>query len=124
MTEENPFTDDLGDDEQVIYCWRDTSRACNVDCVAFDERSLGDERFNACILINIKRADSKSLSMIGTQLKRHTDLEEKSSQRFYTPSDEEVAEGLRRRQAEQKKQSEDYAQKVKELDREPPEVKP
>ena len=112
MTEENPFTDDLGDDEQVIYCWRDTSRACNVDCVAFDERSLGDERFNACILINVKRADSKSLSLIGTQLKRQND--------FY---DSDAAREVER--ANQKRlEAEAYAQKLKDLDKSPPEVKP
>lgn len=107
--EDNPFVDleevDGDSEEELIFCWKNSNRACSPDCVAFDERALDDDRFSSCIMINVKRADSKALATIGAQLKRQNEAYEQFAVK-----------------ASGKKASEEYAQKLKELDRDPPEV--
>jgi hypothetical protein len=116
MNDENPFVDEnaLEEDEQVICCWRNISRVCGPDCVAFDERSLNDGRFSACLLINNERTKSRALAAlatIGHELKRQND--------FYESDARKELEKANKKRVE----AEAYAQKLKDLDKPPPEVK-
>jgi hypothetical protein len=102
--------DEGGEEESEMYCWKDDTRSCGEDCVAFDVRSLDDSLWNPCLLLNLKRAKAKSLANIATELKRQND--------FYEKADEDML-----RRLEKRRESEAYAAKVKEMDAPPPEVK-
>jgi hypothetical protein len=59
--------DDEGEDQneeqvQVLGCWLEHIRICGPDCVAFDERSTSDPRFNPCMVLNVGRSVMVSLA--------------------------------------------------------------
>lgn len=104
--EDNPFVGE----EQEQFCWREPGRPCGVDCVAYDDRCETDPLWNPCLLLNLKRAKAKSLANISMELKRQND--------FYEKEGEE-----QRKRMEKRVQADAYAQKVREMDPGPPEIK-
>ena len=49
-------------DGPELGCWMNFSRICGEDCVAYDERSIADPRFNPCIMLNVGRSIMASLA--------------------------------------------------------------
>lgn len=47
-----------------LGCWMNLARICGPDCVAFDDRSWNDPRFNPCIALNVGRSIMVSLAGI------------------------------------------------------------
>jgi hypothetical protein len=117
----NPFEEEEHDeDELLMSCWRLESKVCGPDCVAYDERCRENPVFNPCLVLNLQRAQAKSLSNIAEEMKRQND--------FYESDAAQLAEreGQRRVEAEHraaKAEAEAYAAKVKEMDKPPPEIK-
>jgi len=75
MSVENPFLDRVVEveeaeegNETALFCWKDTTRGCGPDCVAFEERCQEDQRFSPCILLNVRRQEAKALSAIAVEL--------------------------------------------------------
>lgn len=128
MTEDAQFEDDLQDDpdvedvsETTMMCWKETTRVCGGDCVAFDERSMRDPRFSLCIVLNSERQQAVSLAGIKSQLQRQCDFAEKESAIII----QEAVDAKRLRVEYDKRcEAEARAQKIKDLDRPPPEVNP
>lgn len=122
--DDNPFIDEMEESEQM--CWRDGSRMCGQDCVAYDEKCEDDSRWLPCTLLNIKRAKAKSFSLLAQELRKLNDTMDQNS-RFVAPSEEDVKEALNRMRAEEsaqkRQEAEAYAQKIKEMDPGPPEIK-
>jgi hypothetical protein len=108
--EKNPFAAQAEEVDQ--YCWRDSSRVCNTECVSYDDRCEADPVWSPCILINIQRAQAKSHANIATELKRQNDLSESEAQRQIG----------REGQLQKKAEAEAYAKKVQEMDQPPPKV--
>ena len=125
MIEEDLFSGE-GEEEGVSVCWRDAARACGEDCTAFDDRFEEDPRFLPCLLLNIQRQQAKSFSRLAQELKNLNDTMDQNS-RFVAPSEEDVKEALNRMRAEEsaqkRQEAEAYAQKMKELTPDPPEIK-
>lgn len=59
--DENPFIENDQQETDITCCF-DGDRICGPDCIAFDGRFEGDDRFSACILINLGRQVAKSLA--------------------------------------------------------------
>lgn len=122
--EKNPFAAQAEEVDQ--YCWRDSSRVCNTECVSYDDRCESDPVWSPCILINIQRAQAKSHANIAAELKRQNDFYEGEGQRQIEREGqrrvEMEAELEKERQARKKAEAEAYAQKVKEMDQPPPKV--
>ena len=100
--EENPFIDPdvMAEDEELeeaLICWKDSSRVCGPDCVAYDPMSDSDMRFFSCVLINNDRALAKSVLRLSKALMADPTTQKK-----------EEAERLRRQ--------------LKEMDQPPPKV--
>lgn len=110
MNEENPFAGPAEELEQ--FCWRDAARHCSSECVAYDEKCEADPIWNPCILINIQRAQAKSFANIAAEMKRVNDKKD--------ASDEEIRNVLVA--AAKKRESEAYAEKVKDMDAPPPKI--
>ena len=108
--DQNPFEDE-GVVETEQSCWRDSSRLCGDECVAFDDKSLDDPRWNPCLLLNLQRAQAKSHANIAFELKRFNDVQHS----------DELWGALA--SAKKKAEAEAYAEKVKEMDPGPPEIK-
>ena len=142
--DQNPFEeDDVVEVEQ--FCWRDSSRLCSGECVAYDEKCEGDARWLPCVLLNTQRAQAKSFANIAAELKRHNDRESPTNiatelKRYNdrkSASDEGMRDALshiretqkepgffaRGRKFTSKEESDAYAQKLKEMDQPPPEIK-
>lgn len=126
MADENPFVQEE-DGSQDQYCWRDGSRMCQGECVAYDDRCQADPVWSPCILLNIQRAQAKSHANLAAELKRYNDIkqEEKDKIReaFSHIKPELVTEPGERRNFASKEEAEAYAQKLKEMDKPPPEIK-
>jgi hypothetical protein len=112
----NPFDGD-GVTETEQSCWKDSSRLCGDECVAFDEKSFEDPRWAPCLLLNIQRAQAKSHANIAAELKRQNDMQEAVIDQAVEASDEALSSAKKRAEAEA------YAKKVKEMDPGPPEIK-
>ncbi len=119
MSEEdqNPFDGDDVIEEEEQFCWRDSSRLCGKECVAYDEKCEGDSRWLPCILLNIQRAQAKSFANIATELKRYNDRKDTSDEEM---RDVLVGVNEMRRKREE---ADAYAEKLKEMDQPPPEIK-
>ena len=123
---ENPFVEDESSGSEMT-CWRDGARYCEDDCVAYEDKCADDPRFFPCVLLNIKRAKAKSFANIAQELKKLNETMDQNSG-FVAPSNEEVKEALKRMEArdesaQRRAEAEAYAQKVKEMDPGPPEIK-
>lgn len=111
MIDKNPFVEPVEEIDQ--YCWRDTGRPCSSECVAYDEKSQVNGLWSPCILLNLKRAQAKSYANIAAELKRYNDRKD--------AYDKELRSVLAH--TAKKTESQAYAEKVKEMDRPPPEIK-
>lgn len=79
MSDENPFVEEFVDEdedgtESLMSCWKDGSRACSEECVAYEDRIEQDPRYNPCMLINLKRGFNASVALIAKELKRLADF--------------------------------------------------
>jgi len=116
IEEANPFVeeDEEGGGDQM--CWRDSTRYCGSECTAYDERCHQDLRWSPCLILNIKRVQSKSQANIAIEMKRYNDQKD--------DDDKKLGETLKDFQSWRKRQeSEAYAAKIREMDVPPPEVK-
>jgi hypothetical protein len=104
----NPFNDVIEPDEieSKQICWRNSATLCGEDCVAYDEKCMEDPRWGPCLLLNLKRAKAKSYANIATELKRLND------------GMNTVSSAARRRT-----EAAELAQKLKEEDPGPPEIR-
>jgi hypothetical protein len=72
---ENPFVDEDDDEnESLMSCWKDGTRACSEECVAYEDKVEEDHRYNPCMLINMARGAKASVALIAKELKRLGDL--------------------------------------------------
>jgi cell pole-organizing protein PopZ len=114
----NPFEESQAEEEELLMsCWRIETKVCGPDCVAYDERSAQNPVFSPCILLNLQRAQAKSLANIAEELKRYNDSSEAAIQQA-VESNEVALE-----QAEKRAEAKAYGEKVKEMDKPPPEIK-
>lgn len=93
--DENPFEPEPDDDveESLVTCWRDGTRPCDVECVAYEDRVEEDSRYNPCMLINLKRGFNASAAGIAKELKRQNDLHDVAPKHpfaGYTPEEIEI----------------------------------
>lgn len=112
---QNPFEEGEAVEEEEMICWKDSTRVCGPDCVAFDERSIGQSTLTSCWLINLGRSAAKNLSTladgvvgISKQLSRQNDFYDKDR-------DKAASRENRRRAAELKAE-------IERQDSPPPEV--
>jgi hypothetical protein len=69
------------------------------------------------MLLNIQRAQARSFSNIATELKRQNDMQESVLEQAVGASEEDLNSARKRAEAKA------YAEKVKEMDPGPPEIK-
>ena len=67
MIDSDPFALEV-ENEDIIVCWRDQTRACSADCAAFDSRAESDERFRPCLILNLQRQQSHALTNLAKAL--------------------------------------------------------
>jgi hypothetical protein len=104
--DQNPFVEGEEVLESEQTCWKDAARLCGDECVAYDEKCEDNPLWKPCLLLNLKRAQAKSYANIAAELKRLNDALEGAGT-----------------SAEKRAAADALAQKLKETDPGPPEIR-
>lgn len=122
----NPFDDDENGVESDQTCWRDSTRMCGEDCVAYDDKCEEDPRWLPCTLLNLKRARAKSFSNIAMEMKRYNDHRDSAYQELESSIrylSDKADKAKKTGTFASKEEAEKYAKQIKEMDPGPPEIK-